>query len=341
MARVIVAQGIAKGKRMNETLPFENTQDKLQILRKQLYAAKNVLIVSHIRPDGDAVGSLLAFGLSLQAIDKEVQMVLSDGVPADFRHLHGSDQIKTKPEGVFDFVATVDCSDLERTGGALNNHAVPDLNIDHHPTNLNFAKINLVNEGAVATAEMLADYLPKLDLPITQHVAAALLNGIITDTLGFRTFNVSSAALRTAADLIELGAKMPDLYHRALLSRSYDALRYWGRGLTNLQRDGRMVWTSLTLADRNAVGYPGRDDADLINVLTTIRDVDVILVFIQQTKERVKVSWRAQPGFDVSKIALNFGGGGHKAAAGAEIEGSLKKVQNEVLKATKALFDEN
>lgn len=340
MEKKSIAPGPTKGTRMNEALPFESTQEKLQILRKQLYTAKNVLIVSHIRPDGDAVGSLLAFGLALQAIDKEVQMVLSDGVPTDFHHLHGSDQIKTKPEGAFDFVVTLDCSDLERTGGALNGHAVPDLNIDHHPTNLNFAKINLVDEEAVATAEMLAEYLPKLDLPITQPVAAALLNGIITDTLGFRTHNVTPAALRTAAKLMELGAKLPDLYHRSLLSRSYNALRYWGRGLTSLHRDGRMVWTSLTLADRNAVGYSGRDDADLINVLTTIRDVDVILVFIEQTKERVKVSWRALPGFDVSKIALKFGGGGHKAAAGAEIEGRLQNVQNEVLRATRTLFDE-
>ncbi len=327
------SQGLAKGKMMDEGL--------LQILRKQLYAAKNILIVSHVRPDGDAVGSLLGLGLSLQAVDKEVQMVLSDGVPGDFRHLHGSDQIRTKSQGVFDFVATVDCSDLERTGDALNGQTIPDLNIDHHPTNLNFAKINLVDEKAVATAEMLAEYLPELDLPITQPVANALLNGIITDTIGFRTYNVTPASLRIAARLMDLGAELPELYHRSLVSRSFKALRYWGCGLSNLHRDGRMIWTSLTLADRNEVGYPGRDDADLINLLTTIRDADVVLVFTEQTQERIKVSWRAQPGYDVSKIALRFGGGGHKAAAGAEIEGNLRTVRNEVLRSTKVLFDEN
>src|SRR3990170_639127 len=88
-------------------------EDLLQILRKQVHVASSLLVVSHIRPDGDAVGSLLAFGLSIQAVEKEVQMVLSDGVPADFRHLHGSDQVRAKPEGLFDFVVAVDCSELD------------------------------------------------------------------------------------------------------------------------------------------------------------------------------------------------------------------------------------
>lgn len=312
----------------------------LQIVRKQVNSAQNLLIVSHVRPDGDAVGSLLGFGLSLQAAGKEVQMVLSDGVPGDFRHLHGSEQIRTQPEGTFDFVVTVDCSDLERTGGALNGYSVPDLNIDHHPTNLNFAKINLVDVEAVATAEMLSEYLPEFGLPITPHVAAALLNGIVTDTLGFRTYNMTSKALRVAADMMEAGAPLPELYHRSLLSRSFNALRYWGVGLSNLQREEHMVWTSLSMEDRRAVGYPGRDDADLINILTTLREADVVLIFVEQGNRRVKVSWRSQPGFDVSRIALEFGGGGHKAAAGAEIEGSLVDVREKVLVATRTLFDE-
>ncbi|HZD55276.1 MAG TPA: bifunctional oligoribonuclease/PAP phosphatase NrnA [Anaerolineales bacterium] len=312
----------------------------LQIVRKQVNSAQNLLVVSHVRPDGDAVGSLLGFGLSLQAAGKEVQMVLSDGVPGDFRHLHGSEHIRTQPEGTFDFVVTVDCSDLERTGSALNGYSVPDLNIDHHPTNLNFAKINLVEVEAVATSEMLAEYLPEFGLRITPYVAAALLNGIVTDTLGFRTYNMTPKALRVAADLVEAGAPLPELYHRSLLSRSFNALRYWGVGLSNLQREERMVWTSLSMEDRRAVSYPGRDDADLINILTTLRGADVVLIFVEQGNGRVKVSWRSQPGFDVSRIALEFGGGGHKAAAGAEIEGTLADVQEKVLLATRTLFDE-
>ncbi len=313
----------------------------IQSVHKQIQAARRILVVSHIRPDGDAVGSLLAMGLALQAIGKDVQMVLADGIPGNFRYLKGSDKVRNRPQGVFDFITVVDCSDLERTGSALNGYSTPDLNIDHHPTNLNFARLNLVEPNAVATAEMLFDYLPQFSLPITKPIAKALLTGLITDTIGFRTVNMTPKALRVAADLMEIGVDLPSLYQRALLSRTLNAVRYWGTGLSKINADGRMVWTTLSLADRQQIGYPGRDDADLINILSTIEDTDIVLIFIEQTEERVKVSWRSKPGFDVSRIAVNFGGGGHKTAAGAEIEGSLEEVESKVLQATKSLITKN
>ena len=107
----------------------------LQTVFQEILSAKRILIVSHIRPDGDAVGSLIGLGLSLQSIGKDVQMVLSDGVPAIFRHLEGSELVKKKSTGNFDMTLVVDCSDLNRTGKALNKDLVPDLNLDHHPTN--------------------------------------------------------------------------------------------------------------------------------------------------------------------------------------------------------------
>ena len=313
----------------------------IQSVHRQIQAARRILVVSHIRPDGDAVGSLLAMGLALQAIGKDVQMVLADGVPKNFRRLKGSDMVLNQPQGDFDFISVVDCSDLERAGSALNGYSAPDLNIDHHPTNLNFARINLVESNAVATAEMLFDYLPQFGLPITIPVAEALLTGLITDTIGFRTVNMTPKALRVAADLMETGVDLPTLYQKALLSRSLNAVRYWGTGLSKINADRRMVWTTLSIADRQKIGYPGRDDADLINVLSTIEDTDIVLIFIEQANERVKVSWRSKPGLDVSQIAVNFGGGGHKTAAGAEIEGSLEDVESKVIQATKSLITKN
>ena len=316
---------------MDETL--------LQIAQKQLSSANRILVASHIRPDGDAIGSLLGLGLSLQAAGKDVQMVLSDGVPLNFRHLQGSEEIRNQPEGEFDLIAVVDCSDLERVGNALNGYPEPDINVDHHPTNLNFARLNLVEPSAVATAEILAEVLPKFGLPVTAGVAAALLNGVVTDTLGFRTYNTSPKSLRVAADLMELGGNLPELYHRSLLEHSYEAVKYWGSGIARLQREGKILWTALTREDRQAAGYRGRDDADLINILTSINSAEIVLIFIEQNDGKVKVSWRSQPGMDVSQIALRFGGGGHEAVSGAMIEGSLKDVQTQVLHATRALFD--
>jgi phosphoesterase RecJ-like protein len=113
----------------------------------------------------------------------------------------------------------------------------------------------------------------------------------------------------------------------------------WGVGLNKLERNERLAWTTLTLSDRESVGYPGRDDADLINILTIIDGIEIAMIFLEQSNGTVKVSWRAQPGFDVSQIAVGFGGGGHPAASGAEIQGSLREVQAIVLDRTRPLLE--
>lgn len=317
------------------------SSDLIQLASQQLHSAQRVLVVSHIRPDGDSIGSLLGLGLTLQEAGKAVQMVSVDGVPASCRHLPGSDQILYQSQGEFDTICVVDCSDLKRTGEALSGYGEPDLNIDHHVTNLNFARINLVAPTAVATAEILGNLLPAMGYTISQPVAAALLNGLITDTLGFRTSNMTPQALRLAADLMEKGGNLPELYRRALVTRSFEATRYWAAGLNSIQRDGKLVWTSLSLKDRQAAGYPGRDDADLVNILSSIDDAEIAIIFVEQSNGHVKVSWRAKPGVDVSQVALQFGGGGHPSASGADITGDLVAVQAAVLQATRAILNGN
>jgi phosphoesterase RecJ-like protein len=311
----------------------------IQKARQNIQDAQNILVISHIRPDGDAVGSVLGLGLALQAAGKDVQMVLEDGVPKSFRHLTGSNQIKKRADEAYDCSIVVDCSDLTRTGETFSDGSCPRINIDHHNTNLNFANINLVDPKATATTEILTRLLQAWEYPIELSVAEALLTGLITDTLGFRISSMSPAVLRIAADLFDTGADLPTLYAKALLTRSYRAARYWGAGLSALQLEDRLLWTKLTIEDRKSANYPGRDDADLINILQTIEDADIFVIFIEQTDDRVKVSWRARPGFDVSEIALQFGGGGHKPAAGAEIQGSVDEVVDKVLLTTRSLLN--
>lgn len=311
----------------------------LQSAADLLKQAQRILVISHIRPDGDAIGSTLGLGLSLKIAGKDVQMVSVDGIPASFRHLPGSSQVTKRPDGQFDAIVLVDCADMDRVGEVLKDYPFPDINIDHHPTNTHFARLNLVDPVAVATAEILAEHMPALGLWINQEVATVLLAGLITDTLGFRTNNMTPKSLRIAADLMEKGADLPGLYHRSLIQRPYEAVRFWGAGLSQLKKEDRIVWTSLSIADRKAAGYLGRDDADLVNLLTTINDVDLVLIFIEQDNGRVKVSWRSRPGFDVSKIAQSFGGGGHISAAGAEVDGRIDEVQDRVLKVTRKLIE--
>ncbi|MBM3145102.1 MAG: bifunctional oligoribonuclease/PAP phosphatase NrnA [Chloroflexi bacterium] len=314
-------------------------ESKILEARHLLETAGRILVVSHIRPDGDAIGALLGMGLALLEAEKNVQMVLEDGIPKSFRHLQGSEQVKKKPDGEFDLIVVLDCSDLERTGKALKGYPTPDINIDHHVTNDHFARLNLVDSEATSTTEMLAAYLAAFGLQITEPVAEALLTGLITDTIGFRTTSMRPQALRTAADLMEVGVDLPTLYQKALNTRSFQAVRYWGAGLSTLEYNDRMVWATLDYEARKTADYPGKDDADLINILATIENIDIAMVFIEQTKNRVKVSWRARPGFDVAKVAAQFGGGGHKPAAGATIEGNMKEVQAEVLEATRKLLN--
>lgn len=296
--------------------------------------ANRIVLTSHIRPDQDAIGSLLGLGAALEAAGKQVQMVLTDSIAVSMRFLEGADRVKHTAEEPYDLFVSLDCSDTKRLGDALPAGVEVDINIDHHLSNLEFGKINLIEPENVATSAIIAEHLKEWGLSINQSVASALLMGILGDSLGFRTSNTSSNTLRLAANLMDYGINLSEMYTKTLVGRSYQAAKYWGIGLENLKKTGKVIYSSLSLNDRKKASYPGNDDADLINMLSTIDDASVAIMFVEQGKEKVKVSWRAIPGLDISKLALSFGGGGHPAASGAEITGSLAEVQEKVLKAT-------
>ena len=316
------------------------TEDIIAAIKERLEAAQKILITSHVRPDGDAIGSLLGLGLALQNAGKTVQMVLVDGVPSNFDYLEGSDRIQKEAQGDFDTFITVDCADFKRVGKPFQSLRKPEINIDHHVTNERFGELNLIEGKDVATAAILTKYLPAWGYAITLPIAAALLTGIITDTLGFRTSNMTSEALRQAAQLMDTGVDMPDIYMRGLVHRSLPAARYWGAGLSRLTSSDGIVWSALSLEDRKACGYSGNDDADLINMISAINGHKVGMIFVEQHDNHVKISWRAlEPGVDVSPIATHFGGGGHAAAAGADIAGTLAEVKPLVLEKTKEMLE--
>ncbi len=315
------------------------SDDIIAAIKERLRKAKNILITSHVRPDGDAVGSLLGLGLALEKAGKTVQMVLVDGLSSNFRYLEGSDRVRKKPGDDFDTFITVDCADFKRLGKPFQSFRQPDINIDHHITNERFGQLNLIEEKAVATASILAKYLPAWGYELNQPVATALLTGIITDTLGFRTSNMTPEALRQSADLMATGVDMSEVYMRGLVRRSFSAARYWGAGLSKLQSSHGIVWSALSLEDRKVAGYGGNDDADLINMISAIENHKVGMIFVEQNDDHVKISWRAlEKDVDVSPVAMYFGGGGHAAAAGASIPGTLSEIQPAVLNKTKELL---
>ncbi len=304
-------------------------------IKHRLEQSETILVTSHIRPDGDAVGSVLGLGLALKEQGKNVQMVLNDGVPASFRFLEGANQVTKTPKGEFDMVFVVDCGDLNRIGDVADHIKAVDVNIDHHPTNPKYGDLNLVQPDAVSTTEIMIEHFPELGFSFTPGVVDALMTGLITDTQGFKTSNVNAKALRRAAEMLELGANLPDLTYRVITRKSYEAVSYWAAGLSLMEREGPFVWASLTYGDRKRVNYNGRDDADLVNLLSRIDGAEVVIMFIEQVDNEVKISWRAKPGHDVSEIAQHFGGGGHVVAAGATVEGALPEVRERVIKVTK------
>jgi len=309
-----------------------------QSIAERLKASDRFLLVSHVRPDADAAGSLLGLGLALENSGKTVQMILEDGV-GRFTYLPGSEKIKRHAEGDVDMVIILDCSDPQRVGSVLDEYDRPHLVVDHHKTNLNFGEFNIVEPEQVATAGILFDHMPAWGLPLTSDVATCLLAGIVGDTIGFRTPNVDSEVMRKSGALMDLGANLAHIYREELVMKPFTAAQYWGAGLSRLEQDDGLVWTSLTLADREEIGYAGNDDADLVNVLSSVKEAEIALIFIEQPHNMVKISWRARPGTDVSGIAFDFGGGGHAAAAGADVEGTLEDVMGRALIETRKLLN--
>lgn len=311
-------------------------KDLVRRIRLRIEQAEHIIIASHARPDGDAIGSTLALGLALMLEEKEVQMISADGVPAALKFLPGSDKIKNHTEdSSADMVIVVDCGNLDRVGNALSGYNQVDLNIDHHPDNTRFGTLNLVQSTAVSTTEILSQLIPALEIEITTDIASNLLAGLITDTIGFKTENMHADAFRIAAELVEHGADLPTLYHQAISEKTFEAARYMGAGLSQLARQDGLVWTSLTLENRKQADYPGRDDADLVNILSSVKGAEIALIFVEQQDGTVKISWRTRsPEINVSEIAHQFDGGGHRAAAGAMVAGSLAEVQEKVLAAS-------
>lgn len=305
-----------------------------------LRAAGRIAVVSHERPDGDAVGSLLGLTLALRRRGQHATPVLAGGLPARYAFLPGGEDVAPGIPDPVDLIVAVDCADLERTAlpaGQLRR--APGLNIDHHPTNANFAQVNLVDPQAAATSQILFRLSSPLGLPVDREIAINYLTGLLTDTIGFRTPNVTPEVLRTAADLEEQAGALASVYERLLNRRPFAAARYWGAGLSRLERRDSLVWTRLTLEDRLASGYSASDDADLINLMATIESAEVFLIFIEQAGGQVKVSWRSNNALDVSRLAQQFGGGGHAPAAGASVSGTMDEVVRRVVEATRQAME--
>jgi len=306
----------------------------LEQVSQLIRSAHCPLLISHIAPDGDAIGSLTGLGWGLRLMGLEPIMACSDPVPARFNHIPGADAIVQDVEAPFDLVIALDCSDLKRLGHFPDMPAfggVPLLNIDHHVTNLNFGDVNLVDPRAASATEIVLRLLEYMAVPLNAELATCLLTGIVTDTRGFRTSNVTIQVMDAALRLMKAGASLPYITQHSLDRRPTTALRLWGAALAQLHVVDGVIWTSIPLAMRRATGYTGNGDAGLVSFLISADDAEVAIVFIEREDGRIEVGFRAVLGFDVARVALQLGGGGHTLAAGCNLPGPLEEAQAHVL----------
>jgi phosphoesterase RecJ-like protein len=311
---------------------------------KQIRRATSILLICHVSPDGDAIGSLLGLGLGLRLLGKEPTMACEDLPPSKFQFLPGYASVVNQLDAtVFDLVIGLDSSDPARLGSVYDRRTladVPLINIDHHVTNLFFGDLNLVDPKAASTAEIVLTLLDHLEISIDQDstdtstlsgIATCLLTGIVTDTLGFRTSNVTPRVMKAAMRTMEAGASLSQVTHYAFHQRPLAELALLANGLNRLQAKDGLAWSEIQLADRQAYPQLKSGDAGLVGMLARTKEIHIAAVFTEKENNQVEISFRADPGFDVSQLALSLGGGGHPAASGCTIEGPLEAAKARVL----------
>jgi phosphoesterase RecJ-like protein len=295
--------------------------------------AQRIQLVSHVAPDGDAIGSLLGLGWLLRAQGKDATLTCEDSVPDIYRWLPGCEDIRPLGRGPYDLVISLDCSDPRRMGDVFDEDMsqVPLINVDHHVTNTRFGSANWVDPSCVSTTQILLALADALDWELTQPVALCLLNGLVTDTRSFRTSNVDASAMEAAVRLMASGASLSEVTRRTLNQLPLSAVRLWGEAINRMRLEQKVLWTEVTndMKHRWSLGDDGT--TGLTNFLSSVREANVVVVFTERDNGTVDVGMRSVPGYDVAQVALSFGGGGHPQASGCTLEGDLAAVRERVL----------
>ena len=311
------------------------TEPQWQAAADAILTANSILVVSHIAPDGDAVGSLLGLAESLRLMGKDVTAAVDEGVPDDLAFIPRSETILAEiPTGEFDLMIAVDSSDARRIGNAGAYglaHSKTIINLDHHPTNTRFGDIHLIVPQAAAAAEIVFDFLHHLNCEIPADAACALLTGLITDTRGFRVSATNSRTLEIAQALMQRKAPLSHIMAHTLNRRSYEEVKLWKLVLPSVQLDQGLIHATITQMDMIKAGLDKMSDGGLVNHLVDVDEAKVSVVFHELPDSQVQIGFRSKPGYDVAALARRLGGGGHRQASGCTLDGSLKKLHQRVL----------
>ncbi|MBO6182421.1 MAG: bifunctional oligoribonuclease/PAP phosphatase NrnA [Acidaminococcaceae bacterium] len=305
---------------------------------KLLKEAGKMVIVSHISPDGDTLGSSLALAHALRMLGKEFMLNVDDDIPSVFSFLPGiGEYMRFAPDDSVpaDLLIVIDASSADRAGNAMNVvKARSVLNIDHHKTNTHFADYLYLDSDAAATAEIIYSLLLELGTELNTEIATCIYEGLYTDTGSFKYSNTTSRTLSIASALLTYGVN-PSLISDNMEVKSRSQVEMLGKVLETLTflRDGKIAYVEVApeLYDYNV------DTDTFVSYPRYIEGVEVALLFKQVEENLTRVSFRSKQ-VDVAKIALSFGGGGHQKASGCSIHAPLKEAESVVLPVVEELF---
>jgi phosphoesterase RecJ-like protein len=311
-----------------------------ELISGEIEKAKNILINCHRGPDPDSVGGALAFYRVLRSKGKEVSVVCPSDIPADLRFLEGSGLIKRVNFTTFDFskydlFLVLDSSSYAMVTGLKDSPkpTIFTIVLDHHISSEKFGDINLVDSSMTSMGEMLFRIFKDWDVEVDDKTAECLLTGIIGDTGIFQYQNVGKETLLIAAALIDLGANKDRIVYNVYRNFEFPEIKMWGKFIESMQIENSFVWSAIPLATYKEFGeypYAKEDVANLF--FPVVKGTDFGVVMVETNENVLSVSLRSRSDFDVAEIAKELGGGGHKVAAGARIEGmSFQEAVDKVL----------
>ncbi len=315
-------------------------------LIQAIHTHSNFAVVSHFRPDGDAIGSTLAMGMLLQAMGKHVQLWNSDPVPQRYAFLCGAHAIQPIPPALpedVEVLVCVDTGDPKRLGDAalpLLNKVPFTINIDHHHTNPGYAKLNVVEGEAAACGCIIRNIICAAGVELSRPMAEALYAAISTDTGSFQYSSTTPEVLRIAAELVEAGVNMGDINRRIYQEIPPTSFIVQREVLNNMvvEENGTISHYSMPAGKKAELGVGMEDTKDLVDIIRVMQGVKAAAIFEDLENGLIRVSLRSKdPEVDVSVIAGMHGGGGHSMAAGIRMRGPLDEAREKVLNSIRAV----
>ena len=297
--------------------------------------SNSIILLTHENPDGDAIGSMMAFYHMLSSINKSVDMVVLE-VPEAYMHLDSINKIVDKSDKNYDLAIVVDCANRERIGqsNCEFEHCKKTIGIDHHASNTNFCDINYVEDNTSACAQVIYYLFKEWNVKITKKIGECLTTGLITDTTGFRNNNVDKNSFLMAAEMLDLGIDLHNIYYMVLSKKTMPQYLLVKMTLDRLELydDGKIAFSYISREDLENVGAKYGDHEGLVDLGRNIGGVEVS-IFMRED-DGYRVSFRSNGKICVDGIAAKFGGGGHKMAAGAKVNMSFKETKDMLISET-------